>query len=950
MAGFNLDEDLNSQSNFSLDDSKGFSFDRGSFSFGDETGAEGVAPPAQTLFENVIDIFNKSSSLGLNAAGELIGLESVKDVDVMDIIRGTKFVDTNSFKNDLIKKVGLKPISNDGFINNASNFVLNFAVESALDPLTWVPGMALIKGLGKGRNLTKTAISSILTRGVVGSAIGLSGARLDENALSNSLNAIGRGFAVGALSHYLTKDGVKALGKLGDTFYDAMTKSTLGDEYFSMTKAGKGLREIKPSEAFRMQKEFDKHSKIMKDAYLETRTSFFKDMKASDTDSILESFTKTVDSAKSDSVILRNKLIDFTLKEKNKLIPEGSKTVKKLNLSELNEITAKVNTSVGQQVDAVLKKSGDTKMRDFVNRYVHDNRELIKKFNIERPKLLNKLGSNEQVFDVVPLDFHSTEILLPDSIKDIYRLKDDAKHVSGMVQRVMEDTSGFLTLDKRIKTGADNFTRSMADRLHKKAFDINRAIEVNGTKVLFGEKNGGKFDNAINAWDKYRRLWKSSVLLASTSWIKNNMFENSVRAMMKLGVKRGAGVAFDQLPVSKTFRKLFKMTSPNNGFKHLDVADESIYLANKVGVLDTNFFDDMLKRTGSETRLAKLNAILAKTENPDDILKIKKMIKKETPGKIAKTIEGYQNVLNNTVGRYGRTVENGARVSFFNDIVNHRIAKNKNLLKIVKEKGILNVHESIPEIRQIIDDAKDLTNETFFDYSNLSAFEEKVLKRIVPFYSFYSKNLAFYLREIENNGAGILKTVRAIRSTGRAPTEEERKGIPDWMLDSFYRISNDGNDIIQTPNVSLVDALDNFSARNFGGKLDPVLKTIVENLRNKEFGLDQNVRPSGSKFGTKKLFSRSLALESVLPGTGRDKKGNLITTSDFSGTIDNIRGNLAPVPILDQILGSRNDVVNKGKDTAVTIGNKVLPIRQRERLDLFKRTVKRRKGSPETER
>ena len=85
-----------------------------------------------------------------------------------------------------------------------------------------------------------------------------------------------------------------------------------------------------------------------------------------------------------------------------------------------------------------------------------------------------------------------------------------------------------------------------------------------------------------------------------------------------------------------------------------------------------------------------------------------------------------------------------------------------------------------------VDDALKLAEQAGFDYSKITQFEQKVLKRIIPFYTFTRKNLELQGRTLATNPQRIGNILKGFRNvgvgiSGGTPTEEELRGLPDYV-------------------------------------------------------------------------------------------------------------------------------------------------------------------------
>jgi len=87
-------------------------------------------------------------------------------------------------------------------------------------------------------------------------------------------------------------------------------------------------------------------------------------------------------------------------------------------------------------------------------------------------------------------------------------------------------------------------------------------------------------------------------------------------------------------------------------------------------------------------------------------------------------------------------------------------------------------------------DALKLAERAGFDYTKITQFESKVMRRLVPFYTFARKNAELQLRTAAKNPARILNQIKFTRGLsnvfgGEKPTEEDLAGLPPWALNSL---------------------------------------------------------------------------------------------------------------------------------------------------------------------
>jgi len=88
-----------------------------------------------------------------------------------------------------------------------------------------------------------------------------------------------------------------------------------------------------------------------------------------------------------------------------------------------------------------------------------------------------------------------------------------------------------------------------------------------------------------------------------------------------------------------------------------------------------------------------------------------------------------------------------------------------------------------------IKEAIKLAEKAGFDYTKITQFESKVMRRLVPFYTFARKNAELQLRTAVKNPARILNQVKFTRGLsnifGGKPTDKDLEGLPPWAANSL---------------------------------------------------------------------------------------------------------------------------------------------------------------------
>ncbi len=141
-----------------------------------------------------------------------------------------------------------------------------------------------------------------------------------------------------------------------------------------------------------------------------------------------------------------------------------------------------------------------------------------------------------------------------------------------------------------------------------------------------------------------------------------------------------------------------------------------------------------------------------------------------------------------------------------------------------------------------IKEALELATNAGFDYRAITPFESKVLRRIIPFYTFTRKNLELQLRTLGKNPErinNILKTGRTLESDLSA---EEKAKLPDYTKEQFALktgTTKGGLPEIATGFGTPIEQFSQFLTgnpiRKIAASLNPILKLPLERTFNKDF-------------------------------------------------------------------------------------------------------------------
>jgi hypothetical protein len=199
--------------------------------------------------------------------------------------------------------------------------------------------------------------------------------------------------------------------------------------------------------------------------------------------------------------------------------------------------------------------------------------------------------------------------------------------------------------------------------------------------------------------------------------------------------------------------------------------------------------------------------------------------------------------------------------------------------------------------------AKDITNDTFFDYSNVNEFERAVMKRVFPFWTFFSRNAEFWINKaFDPETAGNVAIARKLDTNlGRPLTEKEKEGAPDFLLKRGARVSDDGEFILPRSS-SLTEAISTLTDPSSSvANLSPLIKAPVEVMANKDFFTGDVLFPN-ERDPKARIFDGSVTLlERILPESissqlniFRDENGRAYTNSSLPSILNKVIS-IAPV-------------------------------------------------------
>ena len=138
-----------------------------------------------------------------------------------------------------------------------------------------------------------------------------------------------------------------------------------------------------------------------------------------------------------------------------------------------------------------------------------------------------------------------------------------------------------------------------------------------------------------------------------------------------------------------------------------------------------------------------------------------------------------------------------------------------------------------------VDNAGDAVRKVLFDPTELTDFEKNVMKRIMPFYTFTKKNLAFQIDNLSKNASNYVKLKKGYNTLLDAATDDNSENVSDWVKNNLYipipGVGKDGSYKIlrgSLPFGNLIDTMEN-PVDTLTNLSSPLIRMPVELTTNK---------------------------------------------------------------------------------------------------------------------
>ena len=364
---------------------------------------------------------------------------------------------------------------------------------------------------------------------------------------------------------------------------------------------------------------------------------------------------------------------------------------------------------------------------------------------------------------------------------------------------------GFKQLSENEVKSLSNKLKQMSSELGLKDMeDVAKYVKNNGGKMAINKDilrlveigtDTKQSKGLVRLYDQYLNFFKKNKVLSPSFQINNLLGNSSNMYLAGIGATKQAELFPEALNIMNKSDDLMRKAA--NGIELTTKEQGMLKLWNEF--IDAGFGDP------------KSLTALELADMPDSL---KAYFKGEKEFKNVKDflVDGLP-YLNNKMNNYMDTM---ARLATF-------IEGSRNT-KFLDKLGVESAGEAV---RKVLFDPQDLTD-----------FERNVMKRIMPFYTFTKKNLAFQFDNLSKNASQYSKLIRGYDRLLDAATDNNSENVSDWLKDNLYipipSIGKDGSyKVIRgaLPFGNLIDTLEN-PRSNFVNLSSPAIRMPIELTNN----------------------------------------------------------------------------------------------------------------------
>lgn len=846
-----------------------------------------------SLVQEIIKGISKTGGLTRAEIAKATGLERPTSKDIFlgeDEYGARRFLDAIEKKTGLDLYAGTR--GKEGTLDNIINFITEVGTDIATDPLTLVSAPASLAG-----------------KAAIGAGLGAITADMQDPA------DVAKHAIVGALAMPAGGEAFKLAGKaaggVGNKLLDTYYAATRPELARAAKKAG--MTSI--SEADRIAREGLDKLRLEKNAQQQLSEQFLADVGDEYANKVME----IADPAFADFSKRRNlaekTIVDQVNAETLAKNPKAkSKLIESLGQDELNMLTANINTQIGKEVQQKLAQIGDPKLTESFDKFIKLNRDRINLYNKHW-----KGVKGSEFKEIVPIDFHTFEVTAKD---DLRKLVSEGRYdltQEGFYKREAEGAikSHGLSARERLNLQDQSIINNYLDKSARQAKRyVDAALSIDANDALKG------FEETLGAYDKMLGFVKQQHLLFSHSWIVNNFTENLVRAYMNSGSGALWGTLVDQGNAvmrnrqTQTMDDLLKLTDPKNAGKFVDIKDPLMTVAFKHGVVDKGFFNEAFATKNLSPAMLKVSK---GEKEATRILKMREDFKPIIEGK-----ETYDDFLRNTVGKTGQAIEGAARFNLFKSHIDTALDNSakgvfeakygvaQDTIKSAIEKhGYDGAEAMFPQLSELYGDASKVVDDAFFNYQNVSLFEQAAMKRIIPYWTFFSRSIPYWADQVAQQPARMATLLKVPQNLGTPYEDKDARVMPEYLRQQYAKPVGEtkgGRKYRSIPNLSLFDML-NFTEGEGDAmqKISPILKGPYQVIAGKDsFGGE--LYPSETREQSVPMYGAATKYNQFGVGYKDPKTGRPRNASDLAQALITLQQNFVPMNLIDTVSNIIGDV------------------------------------------
>lgn len=442
-----------------------------------------------------------------------------------------------------------------------------------------------------------------------------------------------------------------------------------------------------------------------------------------------------------------------------------------------------------------------------------------------------------------------------DYLANIPALAKDSKNIDSIiVKKSFGDYKELSELDKAIKKATDagdnNLVNELVSQRTQKLNDTTMKILTNSDSTVprgFKQLSKGEADRLVNKLDKLGKELGNKDFTDTAKYIRTHgdkmAIDNEVLRLVGISTDNKNTNAFvDLYDKYLSFFKKNKVLSPTFQMNNVVGNMSNMYLAGispaKQATLYPEAMNIMSKGNDVMTKAIR-DGVEALTEDEKNIYKIwndftnagfgnanklTALNLQDMPDSLKKYFDGSANF---------KDMDNWTKVKDFLPYMNNKA--NEYVDTASRLVTFMEGSRNSKFLRNLgVESAADAVRKVNFDPSDLTQFEQKFMKRIMPFYTFSKKNLAFQIDNLSRNGSKYNKLFKAQDSLLENATGGNEENVAEWMRNNMYipfpSLGEDGSYRIfraTLPVGNLIEFTDS-PLDTLTGLLSPAIKSPIE--------------------------------------------------------------------------------------------------------------------------